>query len=559
MTGRAPRPSALSDRSWTLGALVVLGLVALAAALRLANLTGQSLWYDEGFSLVLSTPPAGGGVLDRLLLAPGSEKYQPGYFFVLAIWRSLFGDSETALRSLSVGLGILLAILVYVIGRRVYGRRHAAWALLLVAVSAAAVYYSQEVRPYALVALVAAIIVLAALPILTDDGPTLRARALFGLAVAVGAIVSIFLAILAASILLSNLFVDRDVRRVLRNWTPAIVLSVPVGLAYLAMFRGQPAGSISSLGGSILQNALFVPYGLAVGTTYGPPLETLRGDNQVTALIASWPLLALAAVVGLLLAAAVVRGWLRARGMEIRKSDRFLAGTLFVGYGLSLVFALVTKLNWQPRHSLFLIVPLALVIPVALRPGAADGPRGDLWATPRNLVRRVSGAAGVIAVVALLALNVVSLAHYQTDPVYARDDYRAVATDLPALRGPSGVSALLWGQPALLAYYGDHETQDGTQVAPGGLRPYLTALEQGADRLVLVINRPFYFADDPAGVLDEALRPAFRRTKTVTYAYVTVFIYERAPAALTRGQGGDSLAAGAAVTAAAMSRRVVVR
>jgi mannosyltransferase len=136
-------------------ALVV--ITVLAAALRFWGLGTQSLWYDEW----LTTEAVSGGpghLLDHVTYREG----MPPPFFVLSwAWVRIFGEGELALRALPALFGVATVPVVYAIGRQLgRGPGVARLAALLVAVNPMLVWYSQEARPYSLLALVGAVTVL---------------------------------------------------------------------------------------------------------------------------------------------------------------------------------------------------------------------------------------------------------------------------------------------------------------------------------------------------------------------------------------------------------------
>src|SRR5262249_15858621 len=79
-----------------------------------------------------------------------SESSPPLYYMAIGAWIQLFGASEAALRSLSVASSSLAIILVYALGRELFGPRQGLTASAFVALSATQIYYAQEARPYAL-------------------------------------------------------------------------------------------------------------------------------------------------------------------------------------------------------------------------------------------------------------------------------------------------------------------------------------------------------------------------------------------------------------------------
>ncbi len=143
---------------FTVGALLIL-LVALA--LRLHRLDAQSFWYDEGNSARIAERS-----LQLIIAGAAGDIHPPLYYIALHAWRALFGESEAALRGLSVACGVGLALFAGLTARMLFGLRAGLMAAALVAASPFAIYYSQEARMYALLALEAAASTYALLAIL---------------------------------------------------------------------------------------------------------------------------------------------------------------------------------------------------------------------------------------------------------------------------------------------------------------------------------------------------------------------------------------------------------
>lgn len=135
--------------------LIVLSLL-LAAFLRFYQLTASSLWNDEGNSWAMLARS-----FDEIAAAAAADIHPPGYYWLLKLWSLIFGDSATAMRSLSAVLGLLLVALVAAIAQR-GARQRPDWhwfpviAALLAAVNPFQIYYSQEARMYMLLAVEAA-------------------------------------------------------------------------------------------------------------------------------------------------------------------------------------------------------------------------------------------------------------------------------------------------------------------------------------------------------------------------------------------------------------------
>jgi mannosyltransferase len=131
--------------------LLPLIVILLAAALRLHWLDHQSLWNDEGNSLRLAQR-----AVPDLIAAARLDIHPPGYYLALKGWLLLTGDSEFALRALSALAGVLTVACVYALGRALFAPGTGLAAALLVAINAFSVYYGQEARMYAALALLAA-------------------------------------------------------------------------------------------------------------------------------------------------------------------------------------------------------------------------------------------------------------------------------------------------------------------------------------------------------------------------------------------------------------------
>jgi uncharacterized membrane protein len=124
-------------------------LLLLAFALRIFLLEEQSLWWDEGISLHLAVSSIADILADRL-----SNIHPPFYFILLKEWLSLVGISAFSGRFLSVLASWLQVVVIYSIARRWFSRRTAAAGILLAALSAVSILYGQEIRVYAMLALI---------------------------------------------------------------------------------------------------------------------------------------------------------------------------------------------------------------------------------------------------------------------------------------------------------------------------------------------------------------------------------------------------------------------
>jgi len=129
------------------GYLLGLGIIcAVAAAVRVGGLTRHEFRLDESLSWYCSHH-----LFDGPVDGPSWSRELTGipYFFLLHIWSRLFGESEAALRSLSILAGLLTVVVLARAARRSLDTRAALVCALLAAVSPLAIWYAQLVRVYA--------------------------------------------------------------------------------------------------------------------------------------------------------------------------------------------------------------------------------------------------------------------------------------------------------------------------------------------------------------------------------------------------------------------------
>lgn len=224
---RAPRGSAI--------ALVVIpGVIALT--LGVIDLGARSIWLDESASISIASQH--GAALGSALARDGGN--MAGYYVVLHALDFLFGNALIALRLPSVLAAAVTSATVAHLADRLFGRRAAIASGLLSAVSLPAVYWSQDVRSYALLAMFVSLSYLALLHI--EQRMTLRDGVGLSISLYVAAsTAALYCSFVAAFVLLAQLILvsrrGRLLRVILAADVATIVLSIP--LALLALERGS--------------------------------------------------------------------------------------------------------------------------------------------------------------------------------------------------------------------------------------------------------------------------------------------------------------------------------
>ncbi len=128
---------------------IVSGLFVFATV-ALWTITKSSIWFDEAF----------GAYLIRfnfwdIARYTAADVHPPLYYWLLKLWSMLFGNSELALRSMSVLFGAIAIVFGYLLIHRLFGKKAARVSLLFMALSPMLVRYGQEMRMYTLVTAIA--------------------------------------------------------------------------------------------------------------------------------------------------------------------------------------------------------------------------------------------------------------------------------------------------------------------------------------------------------------------------------------------------------------------
>ena len=498
-------------------------ILLLAAGLRFHYLGAQSFWNDEGNSARLSERS-----IAAIVEGTASDVHPPLYYVLLHGWRELVGESEFGLRSLSAFAGVLTVAVVAALSRRVPGRgeehretqrgaerrggrrkntssaslraplRFSAFlvispkilAPLFAAISPVLVYYSQETRMYALLALLAALSTGALMAWLGGAGR--RWAVAYVLLVAAGLYTHYFFpAVLVAQGLVVLLAVRpwRSWREVLRPfivWLVLVTIAVASYLPWLPIFLRQVGGR----GGE------------------RPPLLAFLAD--------SWRWLVLGPTVNHNEAvwALVAAAALAALGVAVGRRRSAVAATLIV-VPLALMYLVGAT---DPAFFKFLLVAVPFL---GLLMGFGWGaPRRRLW-LPGLLTALV------------LAGNVVSLGNHYGDPTFARADYRGMAARIAADDRNVGVILVAPNQWEVFTYY----HRDGAPVYPLPLgQPDPALLEPELARIVAAHDRLYvlYWGEgqrDPQGVIERWLDANTFKVSEEWVGDVRLAVYAIAPPA----------------------------
>jgi mannosyltransferase len=394
--GNRATTTSRSTPAWTVGPLtsgrrlatsrsaeIVVGLTAVAAALRFGTLDVQSAWLDEAATFDLVHRGLS-GMLSHLSV---SESSPPLYYVLVWAWTKVFGGGVFAVRSFSALVGTLTVPVLYAAGRRI-SPRVGLWAAALATVNPAMYYYSQESRSYALLILLSAAAFLFWQRALAE--PT--ARSLAGWAAM--SILALLTHYFAAFLFVAEaaLLVRRYGARRVRAPVGVVVLA---GLALLPLAVSERSSGQASWieGSSLLSRAAEAPKQFLVGL-YGPA-ETL------TAVLAAL-LSAVAIAVVVFLADRRERGLAR---------DVALVGAVALALPLLLSVSHLVDV-FDGRNVIGVWIPWAILLAIGV--GGAGAPR-----------------LGPLLGIALCLVSVAVIVGIDATPGYQRDDWRGVAEALP--------------------------------------------------------------------------------------------------------------------------------
>ena len=518
-------------KRWYVSACLV--ILLLATGLRFYRLDTQSFWNDEGNTARLVERPVA-----LIIEGAAGDIHPPGYYLLLHVWRAFTGESEFALRAFSALCAVLTVAVTAAVGQRVGGRRTALAAALLVAVHPLAIYYSQEVRMYALLGLASALTLLCSLKSQREssrvESPKSKVHSQFS-PTPYSLLLTPYSLLLAFCIVL-GLYTQYAYIFVL------IGLNLAFGVDWLlrrpwdwrALWRWIAAHALGGLA--------FLPWApIALGASgWRPPdLDSARAAQEI----------ARALLVGITLPAGnapwviVCAALILLLALTVRARSRFSAwaalGMAFVPPALLIGLGL-----YRPAYLKFLmaaVAPLAVVLalPLSLSPGTTAGSGG---ARARNWL------AGAL-LLALLWAQMTSLQHLYADPAYARDDYRGLAARIAAEERPG--DAILLSAPnqwEVFTYY----YRGVLPVYPAPYRPDPSEAAQWVDEIVAKHSRLFvlYWGDaesDPERLIEPYLaRNAYKATdtwiSTVRLAIYGTAALPDAPAASLNARLGDGIA-----------------
>lgn len=126
--------------------LIVLAVIFVAYTLQTTTLTLQSMWLDEVMALEFTK----GNFIETVRTIIQPDENGPLYYFLLFVWRRIVGDSDFAVRFLSVACAVLTLPLLFRLARQVLTDYTAVGSVCLLTLSPFVLWFAQEAKMYAL-------------------------------------------------------------------------------------------------------------------------------------------------------------------------------------------------------------------------------------------------------------------------------------------------------------------------------------------------------------------------------------------------------------------------
>lgn len=316
------------------------------------------------------------GIADNFQLPPAgqAERQQPPLYYLMgALLSQVTGGDPRLIRLLSVALGVLTILTVFLIGRRLFPDRPAlaVGAAALVAMLPEAQYLAGAINDDNLAWLAGALLVLAGVVVLQSDVLTDR--------LAIGAGLAVALAVLAKETV----------------WLLALLLLVVVVVRFWSRIRAVQAAALV-VPSVVLAGWWFVRNALQFGSPL-PPLHPITSQRQVFD--------SLAQVRGYLAATAVSLAGMYGNGthfvaisvLGVRPLPSVVAGAAI---GLLVVAAAVGALRSRPKWAAMerrIALLLLVVIVVAVLQSVLNSATFDLQPQARYLLVAVGAGAPIVA------------------------------------------------------------------------------------------------------------------------------------------------------------------
>lgn len=477
---------------------LLLVVVIFSAILRFVNIN-QSFWLDEGISVMVAKNLNFQSIIFDF--APG-DFHPPLYYLTLKVFMTVLGSSELTARLLSIISGTLTTLATYLIANKLYERKTAFVASLLVATSPLLIYYSQEARMYSLAALFAVMSLYFFVSILKED------KIQYWLGFIFFSVMTFYtdympIFILPSYLLFLILFRKKFKKATLRSFIPALILIFAVLAPWVNIFvkqlkSGLSVSTSSSSWSTVIGSA--TPKDLAIVLPKFI-VGRISPENDLTYFFIFLPI---AAFIFLLLAIYFIRI------NTIRSSLWFfLIIPIALSFGLSL---------FVPIFSYFRLLFVLPVLYVLLASAICN----LNWTKPK-----------LSMILIMMIINFTSLGIYFTNPKFQRENWRE-ATRFVIDSAPVNSIALFESSYVLPTFDFYNNGKVKASGALDSFSPNPTQVAQNVQNYTQGVDTVFLFhylapISDPQGLVFKSLiENGFKNTDTKDFNGVGfVYVFEK--------------------------------
>jgi mannosyltransferase len=385
---------------------LALGVAAATLAMALFKLPGMSLWSDEAFSVGLVTTP-------WPLFWDWVRTLEANmvlYHFLLRGWLGLTGlvglvPDEVIVRAPSVAFGVIGAVVVFMLGRRFWGRTAGVIGAVLFSLNQLELWAAREARSYSLEVLLICVGWYALFSALTAE----RRRRWWWFAYALAMTLALYAHLFSALVLAAQLVAFAAILVVPNDWRSRARRSL-----------GAMAVSVAAICASLSPMVVYA-------VRHGPTNTHIQPANAYGMARLLWNIAGHNVVYGVLLGAAILAAVVITIGVTTRRGTH--GQTLWPGRNVALVSWLLVPVvlsyaATQPGFNLHLFAwgYLVVVVP-ALGLLAAIG----LSALPWGVARQAAAVClvGAAAVATPVYSSAVPIQDFRGAAVWIADRYQA--------------------------------------------------------------------------------------------------------------------------------------
>ena len=330
------KPAAGVAARYLEGGLAAASLIAVAVFVAVGM--GRSIWLDEANCILISSRGFS-GIVDGLR----HDNNLPFYYFLLAGWMRIFGDSEIALRALSALFYLAGGGAAFALGKRLSGTGRGAWySAFFYLCSPLATRQAQNIRMYAFLGMLSGLSILAFLRLFADRDRSWRAKGFFVAVNAVGILTHVWFAFFLIAQLVAILALER------KQWRQFVLAAAAAAVPFLALWARY-----------------FVEQSRNGATDWMPSIRLWFFVEALVEFYGRFPALLL---YGLAAGALAMAGAAKRRRLLRGSGIPLVIAILLASLALPLIVWVVRPLYWPGRYAIIALAPLAALLGALLPP-----------------------------------------------------------------------------------------------------------------------------------------------------------------------------------------------